>query len=261
MSVSNSSFSTKFKFKTKLLTRSKIFKIHLAFKEHNEEFFERVFQVLIIFVGLFCFSLGNTKLISQFLESSISEVKFFQPSPEQYFFLSLKISCYTAFFIESPLIWIQLIYYFLPAFKIKERFPIFSLIFISITLFFLGALYSHYFLVPTASSFFLFYTSDVLEPLWSFKDYFDFVLLLYLSSIYIFQIPIIQIIFGFLGLFSVNNLTKFLKYIVLISTILGAIFTPSTDPLTQAIFSFAILVLYGFGMIIMFYFEKYKLVY
>jgi Sec-independent protein secretion pathway component TatC len=38
------------------------------------------------------------------------------------------------------------------------------------------------------------------------------------------------------------------RYIILISTILGAILTPSTDPLTQLLLSLAILLLYFSGL-------------
>merc|ERR1711988_1668472 len=126
-------------------------------------------------------------------------------------------------------------------------FPIFFLVFVSISLFFLGSLFSYYFLVPTALSFFLFYIVDVLEPLWSFKEYFDFVLVLYLSSIYIFQLPVIQLIFGILGFCSAKLYFRYLKYIILIATVVSAVFTPSTDPVTQIIFAGAILILYSLG--------------
>jgi sec-independent protein translocase protein TatC len=110
-------------------------------------------------------------------------------------------------------------------------------------------------------SFFLFYIVDVLEPLGSFKEYFDFVLVLYLSSIYIFQLPVIQLIFGVLGLCNAKLYFSYLKYIVLIATVVSAIFTPSTDPVTQIIFAGAILILYLLGAGLVFYFEKYKIIY
>jgi sec-independent protein translocase protein TatC len=42
------------------------------------------------------------------------------------------------------------------------------------------------------------------------------------------------------------------RYIILISTILGAILTPSTDPFTQLLLSSAILMLYFLGLGILF---------
>jgi sec-independent protein translocase protein TatC len=38
------------------------------------------------------------------------------------------------------------------------------------------------------------------------------------------------------------------RYVILISTIIGAILTPSTDPLTQLLLSLAILLLYFSGL-------------
>ena len=45
---------------------------------------------------------------------------------------------------------------------------------------------------------------------------------------------------------------KVWRYVVLISTIIGAILTPSTDPLTQLLLSLAILFLYFSGIGILF---------
>jgi sec-independent protein translocase protein TatC len=42
------------------------------------------------------------------------------------------------------------------------------------------------------------------------------------------------------------------RYVVLVSTIVGAILTPSTDPLTQLLLSLAILLLYFSGVGILF---------
>lgn len=42
------------------------------------------------------------------------------------------------------------------------------------------------------------------------------------------------------------------RYVILLSTVLGAILTPSTDPLTQLLLSFAILLLYFSGLGILF---------
>jgi sec-independent protein translocase protein TatC len=42
------------------------------------------------------------------------------------------------------------------------------------------------------------------------------------------------------------------RYVILIATIIGAVLTPSTDPLTQLLLSFAILLLYLAGVGILF---------
>jgi sec-independent protein translocase protein TatC len=97
-------------------------------------------------------------------------------------------------------------------------------------------------LVPAALNFFLSYSEEVLEPFWSLIN------ILNLSCIILqhrlaFQIPIIQILIGLLNIVSPQQMLGAWRYII-ISTIIGAILTPSTDPLTQLLLSSAILLLF-----------------
>ena len=56
-----------------------------------------------------------------------------------------------------------------------------------------------------------------------------------------------QIILGILGVVSGANMLKLWKYVVLGAVIIGAILTPSTDPITQILLSGAIVLLYCLG--------------
>jgi hypothetical protein len=58
---------------------------------------------------------------------------------------------------------------------------------------------------------------------------------------------------GLLNIVSPQQMLGAWRYIILISTIIGAILTPSTDPLTQLLLSSAILLLYFSGLGILFY--------
>jgi len=106
--------------------------------------------------------------------------------------------------------------------------------------------------IPAALNFFLNYSEEVIEPFWSFDQYFEFVLVLFYSTGFAFQIPIIQILLGLLNILSTQQMLNAWRYIILVSTILGAILTPSTDPLTQLLLSLAIMLLYFIGLGILF---------
>jgi sec-independent protein translocase protein TatC len=92
----------------------------------------------------------------------------------------------------------------------------------------------------------------VIEPFWSFDQYFEFVLVLFYSTGLAFQIPILQILLGLLNIISAKQMLAAWRYVILISTIIGAVLTPSTDPLTQLLLSGAILLLYFSGVGILF---------
>ena len=91
----------------------------------------------------------------------------------------------------------------------------------------------------------------MVEQLWSIDRYFEFVLLLMLSTGLTFQIPVIQLILGYLGIVSSEKMIGGWRYVVLGSVILGAVLTPSTDPLTQSLLAGAVLGLYfgGIGLV------------
>ena len=168
------------------------------------------------------------------------------------FFASFKIALFSGLLICSPLIIYQILLYLIPGLTKTERDIILPVSIGSGVLFFLGLLFSYFFLVPAALNFFISYGSDVVEPFWSFDQYFEFILVLFYSTGLAFQIPIIQILLGLLNLVSAKQMLSAWRYVILVSTIIGAVLTPSTDPLTQLLLSMAILLLYLSGVGILF---------
>nr|YP_010282883.1 Sec-independent protein translocase component TatC [Nitzschia ovalis]ULD15647.1 Sec-independent protein translocase component TatC [Nitzschia ovalis] len=227
-------------------------KLELPFSEHVEELRQRIFLVVGIILLFTCFAFVEVKDLVKILELPISDVRFFQLSPGEYFISTIKIAFYTGLLFSSPFVIGQLILFLLPGLTKKETKIIFPLLVSSLMLFILGLAFSYYTLIPAALNFFLNYSEEVLEPFWSFDQYFEFILVLFYSTGLAFQIPIVQILIGLLNIVSPGQMLGAWRYIILISTILGAILTPSTDPLTQLLLSIAILLLYFSGLGILF---------
>jgi sec-independent protein translocase protein TatC len=226
--------------------------LELPFPEHIEELRQRIFLLFWIILLLTCIAFIEVKDLVKILELPVQNVKFFQLSPGEYFISTIKISFYTGLLFSSPFVIGQLILFLLPGLTKKETKIILPLLLSSLILFGLGLAFSYYTLIPAALNFFLNYSEEVLEPFWSFDQYFEFILVLFYSTGLAFQIPIIQILIGLLNIVSANQMLGAWRYIILLSTILGAILTPSTDPLTQLLLSLAILLLYFSGLGILF---------
>jgi sec-independent protein translocase protein TatC len=233
-------------------TNNSIITLELPFSEHIDELRQRIFLVCGIILLLTCFSFIEVKSLVKILELPISNVKFFQLSPGEYFISTVKISFYTGLLFSSPFMIGQLILFLLPGLTKKETKIILPLLLSSLILFGLGLAFSYYTLIPAALNFFLNYSEEVLEPFWSFDQYFEFILVLFYSTGLAFQIPILQILIGLLNIVSPKQMLGAWRYVILLSTILGAILTPSTDPLTQSLLSAAILLLYFSGLGILF---------
>lgn len=241
--VTNSNFN---------FTSNSIITLELPFSEHIEELRQRLFLVFGIILLLTCLAFIDVKSLVKILELPINNVKFFQISPGEYFISTIKISFYSGLLLSSPFTIGQLILFLLPGLTQKETKIILPLLLSSLILFGLGLAFSYYTLIPAALNFFLNYSEEVLEPFWSFDQYFEFLLVLFYSTGLAFQIPILQILIGLLNIVSPKQMLSAWRYIILISTVLGAILTPSTDPLTQLLLSIAILLLYFSGLGILF---------
>lgn len=241
--VTNSNFS---------FTKNTTITLELPFSEHIEELRQRLFLLFWIILFLTTLSFLEVKTIVKILEYPITNVKFFQISPGEYFISTVKIAFYSGLLFTSPVGVSQLILFLLPGLTRKETKVILPLLISSVLLFTLGITFSYYTLIPAALNFFLNYSEEVIEPFWSFDQYFEFILVLFYSTGLAFQIPILQILVGLLNIVSVNQMLGAWRYVILMATILGAILTPSTDPLTQMLLSAAILLLYLAGLGILF---------
>jgi len=229
--------------------------LELPFSEHIEELRQRSFQLFWFILLLTCLAFFEVKGLVKILELPVNDVKFFQASPGEYFISTLKISFYTGLLFGSPFGLSQILLFLLPGLTKNEKKIILPLLISSLILFCAGLFFSYYVLIPAALNFFLNYSDDVIEPFWSFDEYFEFILVLFYSTGLAFQIPVIQIILGLLKIITVKQMLRAWRYVILGSTIIGAILTPSTDPLTQLLLSIAILALYFSGALILFIIE------
>jgi len=225
--------------------------VEMSIFDHLEELRTRIFYALIaVIVGVIgCFAF--VEKIVQILEVPAKGAKFLQLSPGEYFFVSLKVAGYSGLLIASPFILYQVIMFVLPGLTRRERRVIGPIVLGSSVLFFVGIFFAYIALIPAALNFFISYGENVVEQLWSIDRYFEFVLLLLFSTGLAFQVPVVQFLLALLGIVNSQSMLKGWRYILLGAAILGAVLTPSTDPVTQSLLGGAVLSLYfgGIGLV------------
>jgi sec-independent protein translocase protein TatC len=225
----------------------------MALSEHIEEFSQRLVFCLIflLLATLVCFA--DVKEIVRIFQAPAIGVKFLQFAPGEFFFASVKIAVFCGILIGSPLVLYQLLLYLIPGLTKNERDIILPVSLGSGILFFVGLFFAYFFLVPAALKFFISYGAEVVEPFWSFDQYFDFVAVLLFATGLAFQVPAVQVVLGLLGIVTGEKMLSAWKYVIVVCTIAAAIITPSTDPVTQILLSLALLSLYlgGSGFVIL----------
>ncbi|KAK3160935.1 hypothetical protein QOZ80_1BG0068580 [Eleusine coracana subsp. coracana] len=214
--------------------------------DHLEELRERIFvSVLAVgaaILGCFAFSKDLIKLLEA--PVSVQGVRFLQLSPGEFFFTTLKVSGYCGLLLGSPIILYEIIAFVLPGLTRDERRFLGPIVLGSSVLFYLGVFFSYTVLSPAALNFFVNYADGAVESLWSIDQYFEFVLVLLFSTGLSFQVPVIQLLLGQVGLVSGDQMLSIWRYVVVGAVVAAAVLTPSTDPLTQMLLAGPLLGLY-----------------
>ncbi|AFZ56577.1 twin-arginine translocase subunit TatC [Anabaena cylindrica FACHB-243] len=225
--------------------------VEMSFFDHLEELRQRIFYSLIVVVVAVIGCFVAVKPLVQLLEVPAHGIKFLQLAPGEYFFVSIKVAGYSGVVLASPFILYQIMQFVLPGLTRRERRLLGPVVLGSSVLFVGGLVFAYLLLIPAALQFFISYGADVVEQLWSIEKYFEFVLLLLFSTGLAFQIPIIQLLLGNLGIVSSEKMVAGWRFVIMGAVVLGAVLTPSTDPLTQSLLAGAVLGLYfgGVGLV------------
>jgi sec-independent protein translocase protein TatC len=230
--------------------------LELPVSEHIDEIRQRTFHSFGFLIISVCVIFLNITHIVQILEAPVQGIKFIQLSPGEYFLSTVKIAFYGGFLFTIPFLISQIIFYILPGLTKSEKDIIVPILLTSVLLFGGGLIFAYYVLIPAALNFFIGYSTDVIEPIWSFDQYFDFILFVFYSTGLAFQVPIFQIVLGLTGIITGKKMLELWRYVVLASTVVSAVLTPSTDPITQICLAGAILFLYLTGASILIFYKK-----
>ncbi len=202
-------------------------------------------SVIVTIVACFTY---NQPLLHYLQEPALAlKVKFIQTTPGEIFFVSLTTATYCGLLLASPIILYQLIRFVLPGLTRKEQRFIKPVVIFSGILFIAGLAFSRYLLVPAALGFFVGYGDTIAAQNYTVGAYFNFVFILMLSTGVVFQLPIVQVGLGLAGIINSQKMFAWWRYVILIGFVVGAIVTPSTDPVTQTYLSGAICILYFAG--------------
>lgn len=224
------------------------YEVEMSLMDHLEELRGRLFAsvIAVLICILACFTVVGQ--IVKLLEGPAQQVTFLQLAPGEYFFVSMKVAGYSGLLLATPFLIYQIARFVMPGLSVRERQFLGPVVFGSSFLFAGGLAFAYYLLIPAALNFFIQYGEGVVDQAWSIDRYFEFVLLLLFSTGLAFQVPVLQGILGTLGVITSEQMFKAWRYVLLASVVVGAILTPSTDPLTQSLLAGAITLLYLLGI-------------
>jgi sec-independent protein translocase protein TatC len=212
--------------------------------EHLEELRHRILISVAALLLCAILSFGYSGEIIRILEKTApAGASFFQIKPGELFMISLKISLLCGLVLSSPLIFHQIARFIEPGLKPHEK-KILAIFWISPLLFIAGFIFAYYFVLPPLFAFLLNFRQGVVESLYSLEYFTNLSISILVLCALSFQMPVLLISLGFLGLLDSRLLLKPWRYIIIGAFTLSAILTPTPDPFTMSILAASILALY-----------------
>jgi len=159
------------------------------------------------------------------------------------FTTTLTNSAYFGILIALPVILYQVYAFILPAFSPKERKVATPLLLMVPVLFVIGVVFCYFVVLPPAITFLLDFNSDQFRTEVRARDYYSFVTLTMVAMGLGFQVPIAILAMVKLGVTTPKKLRRNRRYAYLVIVVLAA-FLPTVDPVTLALETIPLLLLY-----------------
>jgi len=185
------------------------------------------------------------------------------------FWTFISLALWSGLFLASPFVFYQLWKFISPGLYKRERLIGVAFAVSSAICFIGGALFCYYLVLPVAYDFLLgFATSNLAEVEHAFgieyefdynialkyeqnlRPYVDLTRNLMLAFGLIFELPVLIGVLAGLGMVTHRSLWKFNRWWIVISFVIGAILTPTPDPLSQTLMAGPMIVLYNLSILI-----------
>lgn len=221
----------------------------MPFTGHLQEFRSRLITSLLILVlcaGVSFYFSGT--LLAWFKRPLDTELIFL--SPAEAFWADLKVSLFVGFLCAFPVILYEIWRFIAPGLLPHERGTFLPFLVFGIGFFFLGLAFCYFLALPFALQFLIDYGRESgLTPRISVSMYIDFNLRLLLASGFIFELPLVMILFAKLGWLTPGFLVENRKYAVIGAFVIAAVITPTPDIFNQLMMAVPLLFLYEVGII------------
>ena len=163
---------------------------------------------------------------------------------------SIKISFVGGFVLALPVILYQVIMFIAPGLTGREKRYLLSFLPGVLLAFVAGVAFAYYVLTPPALHFLLTFGGDVATPLIRVSNLVNLMLRLLFWMGIAFETPLVMYLLAQLGIVNARMLSRFRRYWVVVAFVLGAVITPTFDPVNQALVAVPLLLLYELGVLL-----------
>ena len=217
--------------------------------DHLDELRSRIIIVLAVLAVAMSVLFWKSGEILHFLSQPIRDQipnwqGFLVLSPLDQIMTSISIAIYGALIITLPVLTYQIYAFILPAFPEEHHKHIKPMVWSVPLLFLIGVAFGWYLVVPPSLDFLIGFNNDQFNVQLTAQKYIQFVLLTQLAMGIVFEMPMVMMTLGRLGIVSSAMMKRHWRISIVALAVL-AMLLPGVDPISYIVEFIPLLVLYG----------------
>jgi len=170
----------------------------------------------------------------------------------------MRVSLIGGIILAMPVLMYQLLMFVMPALTGKERKRVFFILPWITLMFATGVWFGYTYLLPPAVKFLLGFSAEIAEPQIRISNYIAFITRILLAIGLCFEMPVVTTFLARMGVISYRWLASRRRLWIIVAFILGAVITPTWDPINQTIVAGTLIVLFELSVWLAWLVQKRK---
>ena len=229
----------------------------LTFWDHLRELRKRILLSLYgLLVGMIAVGSFVEPLVDQLMKPVMKALppgsqKLVYTSAIEPMMVYIKVAIYGGVFVVAPWILYQLWQFIAPGLYKKEKRVVVPFLFWGTLLFYGGAAFCYWLVMPAAFPAMLAIASDAsMTPMLSISEQLGLVMAMLLGFGVVFEVPVIIAFLAMVGLVTAEFLSKYRRHAIVVNTLIAAVITPTGDPFNLALMAVPMCLFYEVGIIL-----------
>ncbi len=208
--------------------------------EFRNRLFKSVIAVAIATIIAFVFS----DKIFHFLTLPVQGNQLIYIDMTEMLGVYMKVGLAAGIFLAMPYLIYQILMFVVPALTPKEKKYIYVMVPWVALMFMGGAAFSYFVMLPPAIKFLFNFGANIASPQIRIGSYITVITRVMLATGLVFELPVASTMLAKLGIISSEWLAGKRKIAIVLAFILGAIITPTFDPLNQTLIAAPLIILF-----------------
>ncbi len=164
------------------------------------------------------------------------------------FGVAMKVSIVTGLVLALPVVLAQIMLFVAPGLTPREKRYLFAFLPAVLLAFAGGVAFGYLVLIPPAINFLVNFGGEIAEPTIRVSSYINLITMLLFWMGVVFETPVIMFILARFGVVSSAGFARWRRHWVVVAFVLGALITPTFDPINQSLVAIPLIVLYEAGI-------------